>query len=108
MLKPSFATQYILGATIIARVISSLFNYQFNRKIVFRKRQNIEQPLALLRFYLLVAFQMMMSGLLTTFVFQHSLLNEVVSKIIIDTLLFFINFLVQREWVFAYRKGMTR
>jgi glycosyltransferase involved in cell wall biosynthesis len=96
-LKADFPYTYIMLATIGARVVSSLYNYFVNRAFVFAGDKSIS---SFCKYYLLAFVQMTLSGLLVsalTFAFP---LFEVVSKIIVDTSLFFASFWLQRIWVF--------
>lgn len=91
----------IFAATLIARVISSLFNYGFNRKAVFGNAGSVKGTLV--RYYILCALQLCCSyGLvyLVTDVLMLNPLLTVIAKIVIDTLLFLVSFQIQRIWVF--------
>lgn len=88
---------YIIGATIAARIISSLFNYYSNQKLVFK---NHNQK-SLLRYYSLAAVQMLVSAFLVNLLYrQFQVLGETTWKIIVDSILFFVSFQIQRNWVF--------
>lgn len=93
-------------ATVIARVISSLFNYSFNRQAVFKDKGNIGT--SIVRYYILCVIQMLVSyGLVWTVTYRLSLggVLTVVAKAVIDTVLFLISFQIQRRWVFKQMKG---
>lgn len=88
-------------ATVGARIISSLFNYTFNRKAVFDSSASVKK--SMVRYYILCVCQMMVSyGLLwaVTELLGLGELLTVIAKIIIDTCLFVISFKIQRAWVF--------
>lgn len=91
----------MLVATAAARVISSLFNYTYNRKAVFKSKDSVKS--SMVRYYILCVCQMMVSyGLVygITRLFPAGNVLTVVFKAIIDTVLFFISFKIQRAWVF--------
>ena len=91
----------ILLATVVARVISSLFNFLFNRKAVFKANNNFGS--AMMRYYVLCVCQLMVSyGLVyvITSLFGLGQVMTVVTKGVIDTILFMISFYIQRIWVF--------
>jgi len=92
-----FSVQYILISTVIARVISSFYNYMVNRNIVFsgNKRRN-----TFVKYYILAAFIMLSSGFFTTLLHDFTILNEVPSKILVDTVLFLLSYYVQKKWIF--------
>ncbi len=88
-------------AAILARVISSLFNFWMNATQVFKDKVNKK---TLLRYYALAVVQIALSAVL---VFSVEKLLSITSpalstlaKAIIDTLLFFVSFRIQHKWVF--------
>lgn len=94
----------ILAATILARAISSLFNYTFNRKAVFKSNRGVGSSIT--RYYILCICQMAVSyGLvyLVTSIFLFGQVMTVVTKAVIDTVLFVISFQIQRRWVFKHK-----
>ncbi|HWP50405.1 MAG TPA: bifunctional glycosyltransferase family 2/GtrA family protein, partial [Clostridia bacterium] len=89
----------VLVATVVSRAISSTVNFSLNRKAVFGSGNALSR--ALPRYYLLCVCQFLCSwagvwGL--TLVIGGS---SVLAKIIMDTLLFFASFNIQRHWVFS-------
>lgn len=91
----------ILYATIGARVISSLFNYTFNRKAVFKSKGSVKH--SFIKYYILCVCQLMVSyGLVYSVTKLLSLggVLTVIAKAVIDTGLFLISFQIQRRWVF--------
>ena len=91
----------IFIATVVARIISSLLNYTFNRKAVFESKTSVKK--SMVRYYILCVCQMMVSyGLVWGVTELLSMGNAltVLSKIIIDTCLFIVSFKIQRAWVF--------
>ncbi len=91
----------IPGATVVARVISSLYNYMFNKNAVFKNKNNKKN--SMLRYYILAVCQLCASALIVT-VLCKTLgaigLGKTVIKFFVDMVLFFISFKIQREWVF--------
>lgn len=91
----------ILFSTVIARVCSSFYNYNFNRKAVFDSKDGMKSTIV--RYYILCVVQMFVSYALVYAVSHFLVLGNgltVVSKAVIDTVLFLISFQVQRAWVF--------
>ncbi|WMJ84999.1 glycosyltransferase [Oscillospiraceae bacterium LTW-04] len=99
LLKALPLRERVLIATIVSRAISSAVNFSFNRKAVFSSNSALSR--ALPRYYLLCFFQFICSWVgvwgLTLIIGGSSVL----AKIIIDTLLFFASFNIQRHWVFS-------
>ncbi len=91
----------IFVATFVARVISSVFNFSFNRKAVFESKGSIKHTFV--KYYILCAIQLCASYGLVYLITQVLALNPVltiVAKVIVDIVLFIISFQIQRAWVF--------
>lgn len=90
----------IIIATIIARIISSLYNFKLNAKMVF-KNMNSK---SLIRYIILVIVQMLVSAFGVQYICKLLDINPTVIKIIVDIIIFMVNFVVQREFVFKQEK----
>ncbi len=91
----------LLVATVVARVISSLFNYICNHKAVFCSKESHRKTLV--RYIMLCCFQMAASYLMVlglSIVLPGGPLFDTLFKIIADILLFFLSFRVQKKWIF--------
>lgn len=88
----------LLVSTVVARIISSLFNFYVNKTVVFQKKSN--GKMQLVKYYILCILQMSVSAL--ALVGVHTLFHgkELVEKIVVDGLLFLISYQIQRIWVF--------
>ena len=87
---------------MLARAVSSLFNFLLNYKVVFGSTQPCGK--AMLRYYFLAIPQLALSTLLVT-VFTRLLHTDsagaaTVVKIVVDGCLFVISFFIQKYWVF--------
>ena len=87
---------------VMARAVSSLFNFLLNFKVVFGSTQPCGK--AMLRYYFLAVPQLAVSTLLVT-VFTRLLHVDsagaaTVVKIVVDGCLFVISFFIQKYWVF--------
>ena len=93
---------HLFGAVALARIISSVFNFMFNRKAVFRSDAPL--TLTLSRYYILWGFQLLASyGLVALLSMPFGADNtgaQAVIKLIVDIFLYFISFRVQQAWVF--------
>ncbi|MFC4711434.1 GtrA family protein [Planococcus dechangensis] len=97
LLRDESPEMFIIIATVVARILSSLFNYYINRNKVFK--QGSKQ--SLLRYYILAAFIMAVSAASVHFLYAEWLgRGEVILKVIVDTILFIFGFVAQRAWVF--------
>ncbi|MDD4624199.1 MAG: glycosyltransferase [Bacilli bacterium] len=89
----------ILIATIIGRIISSMYNFSIN-KIIFHKSSKSSKY----KYFLLVIIQMFVSGLSVTFLSKIINISSIIIKVFVDTIIFVVNFIIQREWVFKKKK----
>lgn len=86
----------ILAATILARIVSSIYNYIINSNLIF-KNMSIS---TLIRYYMLVILMMLISGCFVTYLYSLLNIPVLIIKIIVDTFIWIINLVVQREFVF--------
>lgn len=99
LLKAGFPDVYIAIATVSARVVSAIYNYIMNYKVVFRSSESVGKSGG--KYFLLAVIQMSLSaGLVTLFVKCFSIVPEIVFKIIVDTCLFFVSYYIQQKYVF--------
>lgn len=93
----------IMESTVFARLISSACNFVLNKKIVFKS--GVSVPKALAKYYLLAIPIMLISGFGVkgaAFLFKisdGSALMTVI-KVVIDVVLFVVNFGIQKKWIF--------
>lgn len=96
----------ILLSTVIARVVSSILNFTLNKKLVFKSDEPFTHTV--LKYYAIAIPTMLISafgtGILSSLlgVPESSLIITLI-KIVVDTLLFVINFKIQKRWIF--KKG---
>jgi len=91
----------ILAATVIARVISSFYNFNVNRKMVFKSEEGYGKTMA--RYYTLCVVQMLASAGLVTVIkglIPGGAGIATVVKACVDTFLFVISYQIQKRWVF--------
>ena len=97
--KTFIPTYYIILSTYTAKIVSCSYSFVVNKNLVFEKRS--QGSSTAFRFLLLCVIQSSLSGFMTNGLVQAMNWNEVLSKIIIDILLFFVSFQVQNRWVFG-------
>ncbi|WP_100407475.1 bifunctional glycosyltransferase family 2/GtrA family protein [Bacillus solitudinis] len=89
---------FILLATVLARLLSSLFNFVINRKVVFKSYNNVKKRLVM---YGALALILMAASAFGVHTVYHAIgSHEVLIKIVIDSILFLLSFYIQRNWVF--------
>lgn len=95
----------VIVATVVSRVVSSIFNFVVNRKAVFKS----DAPLAgtIIKYYVLCICQMAASmGLVYLFAHLTNANDWITSliKVIVDMCLFILSYQIQRRWVFAVKE----
>ena len=90
----------VVMATVIARICSGIFNFSINR-LIFRKKKTASLSKSGPKYLVVWLIQMLLSAFIVSGI---SLLlhggYELLIKIVVDTILFFISFRVQQKWVF--------
>lgn len=92
--------------TAVARVISSFFNFNVNKKLVFGSGGHYGR--AMLRYYSLCTAQLLLSAGLLTLVSRLLGVTgsggQTLLKVCVDSVLFILSFRIQRKWVFRNEK----
>ena len=89
---------YITLSTVLARVLSAAYNYMINYKLVFESRGSLIKTLS--RYVLLAVCQMSLSALLVNIIYPYIGGFETFVKIPVDIMLFFLSYVIQREFVY--------
>jgi len=92
----------ILIATVLARIISSIYNFMINAKVVFQNQNKS----SFIKYVILCTVQMFVSGLAVQYlaiIFKN--ISSVVIKLLVDLIIFVINFVIQREFIFNKREN---
>lgn len=95
----------VATATVAARIVSALFNFALNRRLVFQSKEKASHALA--RYFALAVGLLAASAVLTTVVAGVLQGHVVWAKIIVDGCLFVASYLLQRRWVFAHPRSHT-
>lgn len=90
----------ILYATICARVLSSVYNFLVNSNVVFKNRNSS----SLIKYACLCVLQMFVSGLAVEYIVKLTHISSMVIKLIVDVILFIVNFVIQRTFIFVGEK----
>ena len=107
-------TGFTLTATagVVARVVSSLFNFFMNQKLVFQT--NVPTGEAMVKYYMLALPQMAAQVLLTQGVYALFNIADAATGLrtliyaIVMTCLYVASFMIQQRWVFAPKKARKR
>lgn len=97
--KKKYPGLYAGIATVAARIFSAIYNYTINYKVVFRSREKV--AVSGLRYLILAVLQMMCSAVLVTVLVKAlPAFPELLPKIAVDTVLFFVSYKIQQKLVF--------
>lgn len=88
----------LLIDVVLARIISSAFNFLFNRNIVFKNRSSIFK--SLLQYYLLATSILFLNYAFLEILTVKLSCNLVISKIFVEIILFIINYMIQKLYIF--------
>lgn len=91
-------TQAIVISSVLARVLSALFNFTVNKKQVFKSHGNVGRHLW--RYAVLCVCQMALSAWGTAQLYALLKFNSTIIKLVVDLILFVVSFRIQRGWVF--------
>jgi len=86
----------ILAATILARIISSVYNYIINSNLIF-KDMSLK---TLAKYYILAIIQMFVSGCFVTYLYSLLNISVIFIKVVVDFIIWIINIIIQRKYVF--------
>lgn len=92
------ADRRIYLATILARIVSSIYNYLINRRLVFGKDDH--GFATAVGYYILVVVQMWCSATMVYHVHTLFAMPEAASKVIVDMLLFLVSYQIQKHIIF--------
>lgn len=88
----------IIIATVIARIISSAYNYAINRALVFHSSSR--KLASFVKYYILVVLQLSCSAGLVIVFYNILGIPETVVKIVVDSLLFLASYQIQKRLIF--------
>lgn len=97
-LKPLYSVMYVTISSILARIVSATYNYFINYVWVFKSKA--KRVVAASKYAVLAIIVGLCSSFVTTLLVWLTGGNETVLKIIVDVLLFFINYRIQKKYVF--------
>lgn len=100
ILKNSIAgVRYVAYATIIARIISAIYNYSVNYYYVFSSKK--KHTTSGIKYFLLAVVQMTCSALLTTGLIALTGTDvELLVKVPVDVVLFFVSYQIQKRFIY--------
>lgn len=104
--KAQELTGYVAIATAVARLCSATYNFFINYIVVFKSDENLFK--SAVKYAGFAVVQMLLSaGLVSFFVAIIPNAIEVVVKMVIDTILFFVNYFIQHKFVFKKQERVS-
>ncbi len=101
ILKTKIGSLAIIISSVLARTISSLFNYFVNKRIVFDNK-GIN---TLVKYFSLVVIQLVFSTVTVFVVHTITNIRSEYIKFFIDIIIFIINYLVQKYIIFVKKES---
>jgi putative flippase GtrA len=99
--KDMLTSTSLLLSNVTARAVSSSANFYINKRFVFKNRDSVIKTA--LKYFALVIGILIVNTLLLTVLVEYLVANKVLSKLIVEIVLFFVSWLVQRFFIF--KKG---
>ena len=100
LLKDKLGLLSITVSIVLSRIISSCLNYYLNRNKVFKTDNNKFDTSTFIEYILLVITQMIVSSIAVTLLYKQLGINETIIKFCVDVILFIVNFIVQKYFIF--------
>lgn len=91
-------TNKLLVSNIIARVISATINFNINKKIVFNNKTKNNK--LIIKYFLLAISILIVNTFLLNILVNMFLLNKYLAKILVEIILLFISWIVQKKVIF--------
>ena len=86
----------IFICTTLARVISSIYNYLINSRIVFKNKDKK----TIIGYFILVVVQMFVSAGAVSLIDKFISVHTGIIKLVVDVVIFVVNYIVQKEVIF--------
>ena len=100
---PSLLLDVEVLSIAIARVISSIYNYIFNKRVVFQADKNTEKLSTACKYFTLVLIILAFNTIIVKVTMNFLGIPFQVAKIMADVILYFVSFTLQRDFVFKKR-----
>jgi Predicted membrane protein len=97
IISPDFKYNILLS-TAIARVVSATVNFIVNKNVVFHKKGHLLS--SAVKYFCLAVVQMLISAKSVEFLVGLLAWNKTIVKAIVDTILFIVNYFIQKKFVF--------
>ena len=99
-----YAIKNLLLSVIFSRILSSLFNFIFNKNYVFNVKKDKNNIEMVLKYYTLVIIIMILNYLILNLLYTFVGINLIIAKLITEIVLYFFSFIVQKRVIFKNRR----
>ena len=89
----------IFISTTLARVLSSIYNYLINSRIVFKNKDRK----TIIGYFILVIIQMIASAAIVSALDNITKIDTTIIKFFVDIVIFIVNYIIQKEIIFKKR-----
>lgn len=96
----------VVSSVVLARAGSSLVNFTLNRGLVFSNQE--QKRRTLIRYYLLAVSILALSAAGSAIMAQVLEGRVVWAKLLVDSVLFVLSYVIQRRWVFKIEAGRSK
>ncbi|MEX1378185.1 MAG: GtrA family protein [Eubacteriales bacterium] len=100
---PGFLTDVEILSIGIARLISSIYNYIFNKKVVFAADKNVAKLSTACKYFTLVLIILVFNTIILKLATTLIGIPFAIAKVMADIIMYFVSFSVQRDLVFKKR-----
>lgn len=94
LIGPGVISIYV--CTTLARIISSIYNYFINSRVVFKNKDKK----TIIGYFILVIVQMFVSATAVSLIDKFIGGNTGIIKVIVDIIIFVVNYIIQKEVIF--------
>jgi len=88
----------IFIATFIARIMADFLNFNLTKYFVFNSNEDSKN--ILLKYYILSFSKMGMSAFLVLLISKVIPINKTIIKVVVDTLIYFLSYRIQKKYIF--------
>ena len=89
-------------SNILARVVSSIYNYLMNKNVVFKNKSNLAKTAT--EYFTLAVFILLINTMLVEFFINILKFNPQFAKILTEVILFIISYVIQKRFIFKNKK----
>ena len=89
----------ILFSNVLARILSATFNYNLNKKFVFKNKE--KNSITLPKYALLATLILTINSVLMLFINRLGLKNLYLLKLIVEMILFLVSYVCQKRFIFT-------